>query len=172
MSASWPSVYVAKKAVSNFIGWVEKTEQENLSLVIIGFCLAHPMLCYDPQQLFDHSLFVCWHLRRSSCASYRVDGCERHPDKVCGITHFVSLMKKCRNFHSIVSLRSHFEIHNNNKYFSTISQSQSIGWVKQKPDNNCQTIRIITKILFFFSAHSVCRSLAKKKIHYYCCLQE
>ena len=46
--------------------------------------------------------------------------------------------EKCRNFHSIVSLRSQFEIHSNNKPFSSMSQSQSIGWVKQKLDNNSQ----------------------------------
>ena len=39
-------------------------------------------------------------------------------------------------FHSIVFPQSHFETRNNNKRFSSMSQSQSIGWVKQKPDNN------------------------------------
>ena len=36
---------------------------------------------------------------------------------------------KCGSFHSIGSLRRHFEIHNNNKPFPLMSQSQSIGWV-------------------------------------------
>ena len=34
--------------------------------------------------------------------------------------------------------------------FSSVSQSQSIGWFKQKLDNNCQATRIVTKILFNF----------------------
>ena len=55
--------------------------------------------------------------------------------------HFVSRMKKWRNFYSIISLRSHFEIHNNNKSFSSMSQSRNIGWGKQKPENNCQTTK-------------------------------
>ena len=81
----------------------------------------------------------------------RVDGYTRHPDKVCDLTHFVSRMKKCRIFfHSIISLRSYLKIHNSNKPFSSKSQSQSNGRVKQKPDNNCQTSRIVTKILFNF----------------------
>ena len=72
-------------------------------------------------------------------------GCAKHPDKICDLTLFVSRMTKYRNFPSIVSLRSHSEIHNNNKSFSMMSQSQSIGWVKQKPGDNCQTTRIVTK---------------------------
>ena len=64
--------------------------------------------------------------------------------------------KKCRNFHSIVSLRNHFEIHNINKSFSSISQSQRPVWVKLKPENNCQTTRITTKCFInFFSVHPV-----------------
>ena len=86
----------------------------------------------------------------------RVNGCARHHDKVCDITHFVPRTKKCRNFYLIVPLRSHFTIHNNIKPFSSMSQLQSIGWVKQKPDNNCQTTRIVIKSLVqFFLAHSV-----------------
>ena len=38
--------------------------------------------------------------------------------EVCDLIHFVSRTKKCKNFHSIVSLRSNFEIHNINKSFS------------------------------------------------------
>ena len=57
----------------------------------------------------------------------RVDSCARQPDKVCDLTHLVSRTKKCRNFQLIFSLRSNFEIHNNNKSFSSMSQSQSIG---------------------------------------------
>ena len=84
------------------------------------------------------------------------DSCARHPDKVCKLTHFVSSTKKCSNFHLIVSLRGHFDIHNNNKPFSSMSQSQNIKWVKQKPDNNCKATRIVTKSLVpFFSAHPV-----------------
>ena len=60
----------------------------------------------------------------------RVDGCARRPTKVWGLTHFVSRTKKCRNSHSIDSLPSQFEVHNINKHFSSMSQSQSIGWVK------------------------------------------
>ena len=82
-----------------------------------------------------------------------IDGCARHPDKVCVLSHFVSRTKKRRNFHSIVSLRSHFEIHNDSKPFSSMSQLQNIAWVKQKPNNNCQTTRLVTKIFVqFFSA--------------------
>ena len=94
----------------------------------------------------------------------RVDGYARHPDKVCDFTHFVSRTKKCRNFKSIVPLRSHFEIHKNNKPFSLISQSQSIKWVKQKPDNNCQTTGIIVNMSFvnIFSARPVCPPLANE----------
>ena len=91
---------------------------------------------------------------------YRIDGCARHTDKVCDLTHFASHVKKCRNFHSIVSLGSHFEIHNNNKLFSSMSQSQSIGWIKQKPDNNCQTTRIVIKsFVQLFSTYPVVFSL-------------
>ena len=65
----------------------------------------------------------------------RVDACARHPEKDCELTHFVSLTKKCKNFHSTGSLRSHFEIQNNGQPFSSMSYSQSIVWVKQKPNN-------------------------------------
>ena len=86
----------------------------------------------------------------------RVDGCARHPDKACDLTHFVSRTKKYRIFHSIVSLQIHFEICNNNKPFSSMSQSQSIEWVKQKPDNNYQATRIVTKnFVQLFSARPV-----------------
>ena len=79
-------------------------------------------------------------------------------DKVYDLTHFVFRTKKCRNFHSIVSLRRRFEIHNNNKLFSSMSQSQSIVWVKQKPDNNCLITRILTKnIVLFFLTLQVCK---------------
>ena len=73
-------------------------------------------------------------------------------DKVWDLTHSVFSTKKCRNFQSIVSLRSHFTIHNNNKPFSSMSQSQSIVWVKQKQYNICQTTNIVTRtfIKFFF----------------------
>ena len=64
-------------------------------------------------------------IRHRPCAFLRA----RLPDKVCDLTHFVSHTKKCRNCHSIVNLRNHFEIHNNNKPFSSMPQSQSIGWV-------------------------------------------
>ena len=56
----------------------------------------------------------------------RVDGCARHPHKICGLTHLLSHTKKCSNFYSIVSLRGLFEIHNNNKPFSSMPQSDSI----------------------------------------------
>ena len=78
----------------------------------------------------------------------RVNGRARHLDKVCDLTHFVTQTEKCRNFHSIVSLWSHFEIYSNNKPFSFMSQSQSIQWVKQKPDNNCQITRLKPKFVF------------------------
>ena len=92
----------------------------------------------------------------------RVVGCSRHPNKVCDLTHFVSRMKKCRNFHCIVSLGSHFEIHNNNEPFSSISQSQNVGWVKQKPDNNCQTTRIVTmSFVHFFGPPGKCIETGK-----------
>ena len=69
---------------------------------------------------------------------------------------YASHTKNGRHFHSIVSQRSHFKIHNNNKHFSSISQSQSIGWAKEKPVNNCQTTRIVTKsFVQFFSTHPV-----------------
>ena len=64
----------------------------------------------------------------------------------CDVTHFVFRAKKCRNFHPIVSLRSHF--------FSSVSQPQSFVRVKQKSDNNCQTNEIVTKS--FFLADSLC----------------
>ena len=62
-------------------------------------------------------------------------------------SHYVP-HEEMQKIHSIVLLRSHFEIHNNNKPFSSMSQSQSIGRVKQKPDNNCQTTRIVTESFF------------------------
>ena len=81
----------------------------------------------------------------------RVDGCARHPDKICNLSHFVSRTKKCRNFHSIVSAEPFWYIQQQIFFFK--SHSQSIGWVK-KPDNNCQTTRIVSKsFVHFFSAH-------------------
>ena len=74
----------------------------------------------------------------------RVDGVIRHPDKISDPTHFVAHTKKCRNF------VEPFCDHNKNKPFSSMSQSQSIEWVKQNSDNNCQTTRIIIKVLFNF----------------------
>ena len=69
-----------------------------------------------------------------------------------------SCTKKCRNFHSVVFRRSHFETHNNSKPFSSMSQSQSIEWVKQKPDNNIQRTRNVTNSLFiFFGLPWICR---------------
>ena len=91
----------------------------------------------------------CWHLRHHPCASWSPTRlCEI--DKVCDLTHFASGTKKCRNFGSIISQWSYFELQNNNKLFSSMSQSQSIVWIKQKLTNNCQTTRIVTKILFNF----------------------
>ena len=86
----------------------------------------------------------------------RVDGCVR-PIKfvltysLC-VQRFVPFYKKCRNFHLIISLWDHFEIRNNNKPFSSMSQLQSIRSVKQKSDNNYRTTRIVTKcfVQFFF----------------------
>ena len=69
-------------------------------------------------------------------------------DKVCDLT--LSCMKKYRKFHLIVSLWSHFEIHNNNQPFSSMWQSKSIRKVRQKPDNNCQITRILTKSFIQF----------------------
>ena len=108
---------------------------------------------FKRQQSFDHCPHVCWHLRHRPCASWsRSRLCEI--DKVCDLTHFVSRTKKCINFQSIVSLWSHFEIHTNNKHFSSMSQSQTITWIKQKPDDNCQTTRIVSKsFVQFFSIH-------------------
>ena len=74
---------------------------------------------------------------------------QRHPDKCCDPTHSVSHTKKCRDFHSIFCLRNHFEIHNNNIPFSSMSELQSIGWIKQKLGNNCQTTRIVTIKVYF-----------------------
>ena len=87
-----------------------------------------------------------------------VDDCVRHLDKVCDLTlcstrknaETSTRLSLCGAFHSIISLRSHFEIHNNNKGFSSMSQSQSIGWVKQMPDNNCQTTGIVSKSFIQF----------------------
>ena len=77
----------------------------------------------------------------------RVDSCARP-------TRFAISLTLCRNFHSIVSMRRPFKIHNNNKSFSSMSQSQSIVWVKQKPDDNCKTTRIVIKsIVQYFSTH-------------------
>ena len=76
---------------------------------------------------------------------------------VCGIlTRFTTSLTLCPAQRSAEmytwwsrSLRSNFEIYNNNKPFPSMSQSQSIGCVKQEPDNNCQTTRIVAnKILF------------------------
>ena len=89
----------------------------------------------ERQQPFDYGLHVCWHLRHCPSASWSRRRLYE-TDKVCDITHFVFRTKKCRNFQSIVSLRSHFEIHNVNQPFSSTPQSQSIGCLKQKPDNN------------------------------------
>ena len=84
----------------------------------------HPANCHDSQQSFDHCLYVCWHLRHRLCASRsRTRLCAT--DKVCDLTHFVSRTNKCRNFHSIISLRSQFEIHNNNKKKSFMSLPHS-----------------------------------------------
>ena len=86
---------------------------------------------------------ICWPLCHRLYAFLDcVDDWAWHPDD---LTHFESRTKKCRNLHLIVSLQSHFKIHNNNKSFSSMSQSQSIGWIKQKSDNNCKTIRISIK---------------------------
>ena len=72
----------------------------------------------------------------------RMDGCARHSNKVWDLTHFVFSMKKHRNFHLIVSPLSHFEIHYHNKHFSSMSQSQSIGWAKQKLDNTARQLKM------------------------------
>ena len=123
---------------------------EKLLLIVIACEMP-----FEWQQSFCHYLHVCWHLRHRSCASWlRRRLCET--DKVCNLTQFFSRTKKCRKFHSIVSLPSHFKIHNKNKPFSSMSQSQSIEWIKQKPDNNCQATRIITKsFVQFCAAHAV-----------------
>ena len=57
----------------------------------------------------------------------RVDGCARHRDKICDLTHFGSCTKKCRNFHSIISLQSQFEIRNNNNLFLRCQSHRTSG---------------------------------------------
>ena len=109
---------------------------------------------FERQQSFDHCLHVCWHLRHCPCPFWtRRRLCKTN--KICDLIHFVFRTKKCGHFHSIISLQSSFEIHNN-KPFSSISQSRSIEWVKQKLDNNCQTTRIVTKITLSSTRKSVC----------------
>ena len=100
----------------------------------------------------------------------RVDSCARHSDKVFDLTQFASITNKCRNIHSTVSLRSHFEVPNNinnSTPYSFMLQSQSIGWVKQKTDNNCQTTRIVTKsfVQFFLAPPGNCYSGNKMWIY-------
>ena len=91
---------------------------------------------------------TCRLLSKDGLWSVTVHVCARHPNKVCDLIHYVTRTKKCRISHSIVFLQCHFEIHNNKKSFSSMSQSQSTGYFKQTPDNNCQTTPIVTKILF------------------------
>ena len=72
-------------------------------------------------------LHVCWHIRLRFLIASTVVQDRQGED----LTLFVARTKKCRNFHSIVSLRSQFEIHNTNKSFSLLSQSQTVGCVKK-----------------------------------------
>ena len=80
--------------------------------------------------IFNHCLHVCWDLRYRPCASWSIRRLYK-TDKVCDLINFASRTKKGRHFHSIVSLRSHFEIYNNNNTPFTW-MSQSIRWVNKK----------------------------------------
>ena len=87
----------------------------------------------------------------------RVNGCARP-------TRFLTLLTLCPARRSVETftrlyLWSRFEICNNNQPFPSMSQSQSIRWVEQKPDNNCQVTRIVTKrFVQFFSPLCICNS--------------
>ena len=101
----------------------------------------------DTQQSFDHYLQICWHLRHHPCPSWsRRRLCETprqglRPHSLC-VPHedVQKLSRYCAS-------AGPFLIHNNNKLFSFkfMSRSQSVGWVKQKPDNKFQTTRIVAK---------------------------
>ena len=95
----------------------------------------------DPRMEFLHHRLCASYSRRRLCETPRE---ALRPHILC------ARKKKCIDFHSNVSLRSHFKIHNNNKSFSWMSQSQSIDWVKQKSDNYFQTTKIDLKVFFIF----------------------
>ena len=92
----------------------------------------------------DHCLHVCWNLCHRPCASWLHRPVVRDTP-----TRFATLLTLCpaRRGAETVSLQSHFKIHNKNKPFSSMLQSQSIECVKQKLGNNCQTTKIATKLV-------------------------
>ena len=73
------------------------------------------------------------------------NGFEKHPDKVCDLTLVCVPHEEVQKILLDCLSAEPFEIHNNNKSFYLMLQSQSIGWIKQNPDNNYQTIRIVNK---------------------------
>ena len=87
----------------------------------------HPASCNDPQHPSTTACMSVDTFAIIHALLNRIDGCARHAYKICALTQFVSCTKKCRNFHSIVSLRSHFEIHNNNKPFLRCHSHRELG---------------------------------------------
>ena len=80
----------------------------------------------------------------------------------CAWTYFVTSFTVCPARRSAETFARLFLCGTILKYttitslFSSMSQSQSIGWVKQKPDNNYQITRIVSKgFVQFFSTHPV-----------------
>ena len=110
-----------------FIGWVEKNWTKLLLTILIvwqllfAFCLTHQMVCYDPQQSFDH---CCTSVNTFAVVRALLDRIRRlcktprqglRPHSLC-VPH-----EDVQKLYSIVSLWSYFEIHTITNLFFDIT---------------------------------------------------
>ena len=77
-----------------------------------------------------------------------VDGCARHPDKVCDLCRFVSHTKKCRNFYSIVSLQSQFEYTTIANLFLRCHSHRASGGLNRSRIMTAKQPKLQLKVLF------------------------
>ena len=133
------------------------------------FSVGKHTLCIFSSHVYQRLLTSLWLRLLSHLYALldRVDSCARP-------TRFVTSLTLCparRRADSFTRLYLYWAIL---KYttipnvFLRCHSHRALGWVKQKPDNNCQTIRIMIRSFFFnFSAYSVLALLMQFSLGFY-----